>query len=204
VDATYGYYDFKKDVLAWLTAKYGSSVKSGDKAIKIAAGGGRRNADVVVALEYRDYQSYVSATNNRYVSGIQFFTGQGVEITNYPGLHSSSCTAKHQATQSRFKRTVRVFKNARSKLVSLGRIPDGLAPSYYIEGLLSNVPNGRFVNSLGDTFVNCVNWLVDSDRSQLVCAHGRYYLLNPSSPVTWRAEQCARFLDEVSWLWNNW
>jgi len=44
------------------------------------------------------------------------------QIINYPKQHSASCTAKHQATQSRFKPMVRALKNMRTRMVSVGAI----------------------------------------------------------------------------------
>ncbi|WP_234632064.1 nucleotidyltransferase domain-containing protein [Agrobacterium vitis] len=53
--ATYGYFQFKSDVLAVLRRKFGENVIAGDKAIQIPAVGSRRKADVIVANEYRKY-----------------------------------------------------------------------------------------------------------------------------------------------------
>ena len=50
-------------------------------------------------------------------------------------------------------------------------IADDLAPSYFIEGMLYNVPSGHFTNNYSDTFVQCFSWLHNTDRSKLVCAH---------------------------------
>lgn len=44
----------------------------------------------------------------------------------------------------------RVFKNMRSRLVESGLIEAGTAPSYFIEGLLYNVPNEKFTTSYQD------------------------------------------------------
>lgn len=55
---------------------------------------------------------------------------------------STQCTAKHQATNSYFKPTVRAMKNMRTKLVEDGRIGNETAPSYCIEGMVWNVREG--------------------------------------------------------------
>ena len=64
----------------------------------------------------------------------------------------------------------RIFKNMRTRMAADGLIADGLAPSYYIEGLLYNAPNEQFGGIYTDTFCNCVNWLAKADKSKLVCA----------------------------------
>ena len=47
----------------------------------------------------------------------------------------------------------------RSMLVDDGVIADGIAPSYYIEGLLHNLPNPNFVADQSDTVYNILKWL---------------------------------------------
>jgi len=79
-----------------------------------------------------------------------------------------------------------------------------LAPSYFIEGMLYNVPSSNFGSTYSDTFAAAINWLLKADRSQLVCANEQYYLLNPTSSVTWRAENCSAFLDAAVKFWNEW
>lgn len=203
-DATYDYFAFKKDVMTLLKDKYGDSVKPGNKAIKIKANDSRRNADVLVSVQYKEYYKFLNIYDQRLATGICFFTADNTRIANYPKQHSENCTAKHQATNARFKPMVRVFKNLRGKLVADGIIKDGLAPSYYIEGLLYNVPNDRFVRSYGDAFANCIKWIQGADRSKFVCANEQYYLLREESPVTWRESQCTEFLAAAWKMWEQW
>ena len=63
---------------------------------------------------------------------------------------------------------VRIFKNLRNRLVDSNNIEKGLAPSYYLEGLLYNVPNDKFGSSYVDSFVNVFNYLDDTDRSKFL------------------------------------
>ncbi len=202
--AEYGVFDFKQDVLAHLTGKYGDAVTLGDKAIRIDANGGRRKADVIVAAEYRRYYRFLSLADTSFSAGICFFNANGTRIANYSQQHLANCTTKHQATNDYFKPTVRIFKNVRSRLVETGMIEDGTAPSYFIEGLLYNVPAEHFRNNYADTFVSSVNWLLSADREKFLCANEQYHLLNPASPVTWRAAQCSAFLVAAAKLWNEW
>jgi hypothetical protein len=92
----------------------------------------------------------------------------------------------------------------RNRMIDANYIKEGLAPSYFIEGMLYNAPDSSFGSSYGDTFSAAINWLLKADRSQLVCANEQYYLLNPTSPVTWRAEDCSAFLDAAVKFWNDW
>jgi hypothetical protein len=108
----YSYASWKTDVTNRLKAAFGTDAKPGTKAIKIIANGSRRNADVVVATEFRRYQNFFSFTNQRYVTGICFFSSAGDRIVNYPKQHSDNCTTKHQATKSCFKPMVRILGKA--------------------------------------------------------------------------------------------
>lgn len=203
-NATYSPADFKADVLKVLTDKYGSSVKAGDKAIAIAANGSRRKADVIVAVQFRRYYKFNGIYDQRYDEGICFFDASGRQIVNYPKQHSTNLTAKHQDTGQWLKPMVRVLKNLRGALVEREIIAGGVAPSYYLEGLLYNVPNSQFNGTYVDSLVNCINWIQEADRSQFVCANCQYYLLREGSPVTWRVAQCDQFLGGVTKLWNEW
>src|SRR5690606_3547903 len=98
--ATYELSDFKRDVLKVLEQAYGTDVKEGDKAIQIAARNGRRKTDVIVCSQYRKYQAFQSSSNQAYVEGIMFKTLAGVEMINYPRLHSKNLTEKHKQTNS--------------------------------------------------------------------------------------------------------
>jgi hypothetical protein len=89
-------------------------------------------------------------------------------------------------------------------MIADGKIEKGLAPSYYLEGLLYNVSADKFGANYTTTFVNCYDWLYSADRSNFVCANEQYYLLREGSPVTWRAGKCTQFLDAVADYWRNW
>ena len=196
--------DFKRDVLSVLKTAYGDEVTAGNKAITVPAGSGRRKADVIAALEYRRYLKFNGTWDQTYVEGIVFYTSSWQEIINYPKPHSMNMTTKHQATSSRLKPMVRVVKNMRSKLVGIGSLDAGNAPSYYLEGLLYNVPNSKFGSSYGDSFCEAINWLNDTDRTQLLCANEQYYLLRSGYQTTWEPSKCEKFLSAVSDLWKNW
>lgn len=203
-NSAYSYNAFKADVSKHLTAHYGTAVKPGKKAIFIQANGTRRDTDVLPAAQYRKYHRFSSSTDQSYTDGVVFWTTDGTEIVNYPKQHSTNCTTKHQETNSWFKPTVRILKNMRNAMIDRGYIKDGLAPSYFLEGMLYNVPSAEFGKCYQDCVVNAINWLVKSDRSKLVCANEMYYLLHPTSPVTWRAESLEAYLTAVAKFWKEW
>lgn len=203
-EAPYGFDEFKADVLARLTYRFGDAVTTGTKALSIAAGNGRRKADVVVCVDFRRYLSYENLWSENFVQGICLFTTSGVRIVNFPKQHSAKMTAKHQSTAEWYKPVVRILKNMRNRLVADGSLGATVAPSYYIEGLLYNAPNHLFGKSYGDSFVNIFNWLDGADRSKFVCANEQYILLDGEAHVTWSSANCDQFLTSLRDLWNTW
>ena len=91
----------------------------------------------------------------------------------------------------------------RTKLVNDGVIDKKLAPSYFIEGLLYNVPDDKFKANYADTFIECYNWLQNADRGKFVCPSKQHYLLG-DFPVTWPVANCDQFLEELKNLWTKW
>jgi len=201
---SFSFDDFKAQVQTHLVKRFGSSVKPGNKAIFIQGNGARRDADVLVAVEHRCYTKFSSNSDRSYGSGICFWTTDRTKIVNYPKQHSANCTYKHQMTSNWFKPGVRILKNMRNAMVAAGYLKEGLAPSYFLEGMLYNVPNGSFGKTYEDTIVNALNWIINCDRTKLVCANEQYYLLHPSSPVTWRAESLQTYLDSAVKFWKEW
>ncbi|MEX1127732.1 MAG: nucleotidyltransferase [Vicinamibacterales bacterium] len=199
---TYGYTQFRVDVLKALRSAFGASIDEGPKAVRIKPNSARRSADVVVATQFRRYYRFQGSQNESFSEGICFWSGQ-TQIVNFPKQHSENCTAKHQATAGWFKPMVRILKNMRGRLVDIAAIEKGTAPSYFLEGLLYNVPNDKFGSSYGETFVAALTWILENDRTKFECANERYYLLR-DDPVTWPPASGETFLTKVVELWNNW
>jgi hypothetical protein len=203
VPAQYALSDFKNDVVGWLNKKYPNAVSVGNKAVYIEGNAGRRDADVVIAAEFRRYYGYPAQGTPTYETGLCFFTPDGTRIENFPKQHSERCTSKNQSTNW-FKRTVTTYKNLRNKMIADGDIRHGLAPSYFLEGLLYNVPVAQFGGTYMQNFNDTLNWLAGADRSKFECANGLYYLFHATSSVTWRAENCSAFLNAALRKRDNW
>ena len=201
--AQYSWTQFRQEVIDHLSTIYGSAVQPGKKAIFIAGSGNRRDTDVLPAAQFRRYFRYASAADCTFAEGICFWLPDGTQIVNYPKQHSANCTAKHQQTNSWFKPTVRILKNMRNIMTARGELAEGAAPSYFVEGMLYNVPSDKFGLSYGASIVNALNWLHACDRDTLVCANELYKLLHPTSPVTWRREAFETYLRAVIKFWNK-
>lgn len=204
-DATYTHNDFKRDVIDVLSKKYSSDVKIGSKAVAIAAHGNRRKSDVIIAIQFRRYFKFKSTYNQSYEDGICFYNSAGERIPNYPKQHSGNLTKKNQSTNQWLKPMIRIFKNMRSKLEENGLLGKGIAPSYYLEGLLFNVPDSKFTTNYQTCFVNAMNWIQnDADKKKMVCANKQYYLLWENSYTSWPEANCEAFLNAAIELWNDW
>lgn len=203
ISGTYPYADYRAHVVEALQKSFGAAdVKPDKKAIKIKANGGRRSADVVVATEFRRY--YSGLLGVQVERGICFFNSNDNRIVNYPKQHSANCITKHQATNEWFKPMVRILKNMRTRLVNDGAIQEGSAPSYFLEGLLYNVPNDKFGKSYGETFVAAMTWIIQAQRNKLVCANEQFYLVRDSAAECWPCANCDGFIDAAVEMWNNW
>jgi hypothetical protein len=202
--ATYSYEQFKAEVVANLQRKFGNdSVSVGKKAVNIKGDQHRRSADVVVCYAYREFNSFNLHSCNDFVSGIIFPTPSD-EIINYPKQHSSNLTSQHQITGSMLKPMVRILKNMRSCMVDNNALGEAIAPSYYVEGMFYNVPSEKYVStSFGDTLCNGINWLLQADKSKLVCPNWQYYLLGNSS-VQWNEADYNTVLAALCKLWSEW
>jgi hypothetical protein len=200
---TYGYADFKRDATTYITRLY-NNVNAGKKALYTPGGNsGRRNADVLIASQFRRYYEFKSWQNQRYDEGVCFFPAGGPMIENFPKLHSDNCTTKHQNTKSYFKPMVRIFKNMRNTMIGKGLLADGVAPSYFIEGMLYNVPNDKFGGPYQLTWINCFNHIVTADRDKLVCANYMHWLVRDSSPTSWPVANFNTFIAALKKYWES-
>ena len=203
ITGTYTFNQFRSEVLAWLIQKFGAGVRAGKKAIFIPGNGNRRDADVLVCVEHRDYTAYPSAQGATYYDGVCFWTADGVKIVNYPRQHKENCTTKHQNASTRFKPNIRVWKNMRNAMIDRHLLSVGTAPSYFIEGMLWNVPIECFGSSFQNTFTNISGWLDRCNPTQLVCANERYFLLRDGHPVCWNNADYVTFSTAARKFWDN-
>lgn len=205
-NGTYPYKDFKAHVFETLRNAFGDAVSLSKRAIKIAAKDTRRSADVIVAFEYRRYNRFGGSQDvDAHEKGATFFTSSGSRLINYQKQHSRNLTQKHQGTNGNFKPAIRIFKNLRSKLVTDRMIASDTAPSYFVEGLLYNVPDEKFSGNRSTVVFNVLQWLhAATDRSNFVCANEQYYLLRDGDQVCWPIANGKKFIDTAIELWNAW
>ena len=199
-DATWSLDDFRHEALRALQGGFGpAAVSEGNKSIKISHAHNRIPADVVVCKGNRLYTNAY-----QWIDGIRLYASRDERwIVNYPRLHYDNGAAKNRRVGERFRRTVRMFKNARNRLVTEESITEDLAPSYFIECLVYNAPDLAFKSNLQDTYCDIVNWMTQSDLSGLMCQNGQIPLFG-DSPEQWSLENARVFGSALASLWNNW
>ncbi len=157
-----------------------------------------------LCAQHRRWLSNSDGNENNYVNGIAFWLPDGTQIVNFPKQHADNCTTKHQGTNNRFKPVVRMYKNMRNRMIDDGYLKKGVAPSYFIEGMLSCVPAGQFVGSFQDYFCNTFNWMLKADKTKLVCANGLYLLVFDKAHNCWPTANFDAYMAAAQKYWEDW
>lgn len=205
--AEYGWAEFRADVWQTLKAYYGNGrVSEGDRCIKVDFGPGRIAADVIPANQHRKYGYFYSETVQSYVEGIEFRDRSGAAIVNFPKQHIASGESKNaqERTNGWFKASVRMFKNARNRLIDNQVIPADSCSSYHLECLVYNAPDLLFGRTFQDTFNSILNyWAYTIQPVNCLCQNGITHLFG-TSPVQWNIPQASQFVRGLQNLWQNW
>ncbi|MCO0597277.1 nucleotidyltransferase [Peribacillus butanolivorans] len=202
---TWGVY--KEEVLNTLKNYFGfNNIEIGNKSIKIDTG--VFEADVVPCIQYKKYIDYgYSVESQKYIEGMKFYTTKDSrEVINYPKRHYSFGVEKNQQTGELYKKSVRIFKNIKSRLVDSDKLDKSTAPSYFVENLLFNVPNDKFVrNNYSQTIFNILKWLDDNrnNLSSFICQNGMVNLFG-TTQEQWDESDAKIFINECISLWNEW
>jgi len=198
--ASYSWEDFRKDVISALKEKNSLTAKPGKKCIKVETP--YLDADVVVCMQYRLYEKYQNSENQQFIEGMTFRAGEEW-IINYPKEHDKNGTTKAKNTSGNYYPTVRIFKNIKSKLINDEVITSKNAPSYFIECLLYNVPNDKFVSNRATTTHDVLEYLGNNDISEFMCQNEIIDLFG-DNPDQWNLKNAKKFIDKSIMLWNNW
>ncbi|MFC2072025.1 nucleotidyltransferase [Chloroflexota bacterium] len=185
------WHSFRDQVMKALRIAYGNkAVTSGRKSIKLAKGQIPASADVVVTLHSENGITFYLASEHRWV-------------VSYPQQHHSKGLKKERSTNNRYKRTIRMFKAARNHLLKNNKIKDGMAPSYFIECLLYNVPDNLFKESISQSYIDIIGYLTNKDLRQFKCQNGVRELFGQSKDL-WNIDKAQNFIKELRLLWKTW
>lgn len=205
-DATLTLQEFRNQVLLQLQQRFPGMVTDGNKAIKVGGDGQRLNADVLVCNQFRHWTNFEGSYTyqHNYHKGIVFRTQkEGRQVINFPDPHYDNGVSKHQNSREWFKPTVRMIKNARRQLYEQGVIRQGSAPSYFVQCLLYNVPDGCFGNTNQESYRDVLEYLESADLSGFVCQNGIQQLFGPS-PDQWDELEARQLIRGLRKLWDEW
>lgn len=179
---------FRDHALEAMRARFGKSVKSGRKTLKVPKGKIPADADLVVTTGYKQGIGFYMSDERRWV-------------VSFPQQHHARGLKKEKATNKRFKRTTRMFKAARNRLVDKKVLTKDAAPSYFIECLLYNVPNALFARKLAPTYAGIIDWLKTDKLKDFECQNGQVPLFGPR-PEQWSQKKARRFVKALKELWE--
>ncbi len=202
-EGTDKYGNFRQLIINSLISKFGNeAVTVGNKSIKIHSNTYRVEADVVPAFQYRNYRWDTKNDVNNFYEGIKFFSSDGLEIINYPNLQYNNGVKKNDATQRKFKRTVRLFKRIKNRMVEEGLPVPNSIKSFFIECLIYNVPNQFFTTNtswndiLRDSIIHIHNSTIDLQKCKnLIEVNEMFYLFHSSRK--WNIEDTNLFAKQM-------
>lgn len=179
---------FRRHALRAVRARFGDDASSGRKTLKIKKGRLPADADLVVTLRYRGGIAFYLSDERRWVA-------------SFPQQHHQWGSKKEKATSQRFKRTIRMFKAARNRLVEKKVFAKDAAPSYFIECLLYNVPDGLFKPKLAPTYTGIIGWLKKTKLDGFQCQNGKVALFGPGQEQ-WTVQKAQAFIKALQGLWE--
>lgn len=206
IPATYRWANLRDDTFSALQGHFkNNAVHFGKKSIKVRTPYGNKESDVVPAIQFRKYSKFISTNDMLAHWGIQFFDSQGNAVVNYPKYHIDRGVDKNSddRTAGQYKATVRIFKNLRTYMVDHGLLADKVAPSYFIECLLHNVPDNLFIGQYSATVPAIINHLMNTPHAPFLCQNGVTKLIGPGS-TEWPEKDFVTFISTASVIWENW
>ncbi|MCA1382714.1 hypothetical protein [Bradyrhizobium sp. BRP23] len=81
-------------------------------------------------------------------------------------------------------------------------LAEGIAPSYFIEGMLWNVPNDRFFGNYREMWAACFNWVNSNDPSNLTTGSGMHWLVRDNENVCWPSANFQTFTAALKKYWE--
>lgn len=206
--AAYDWPEFRRDVVTALTNYYGATSidATGNKSIKLLPGPGRLKADVVPVINYRKYNYFYGIGSHSAEEGVKFYhRTTNRAIVNFPEHHYQNGVSKNSddRTGGRFKPTVRIFKNMRNYLIDNGKLAKGIAPSYFLQSLVYNVPDEHFDGDHNATTFAVLKYLYQNPVSGFVCQNEQHSLFGDTEEQ-WNTEHADQTVGALAELWDGW
>ncbi len=203
--ATYKFGSYKNDVERALVNCFGrANVKRGNKAFDVNESSNRIDIDAVPCFTFRQYYHEIGTGKLYYHEGIALIPDNTHHlITNFPIQQFNNGVSKNNATNRRFKKTVRIVKNLRHEMEETGFASSRVMVSFLIESLIWNVPNNLFYTaSLSEMIQGVITYLWNCTQTVATCnswkeVNGIKYLFHDSQ--SWTCSQVNQFIIDA---WN--
>lgn len=197
--------NFKRGLFYYIQNSNNFNFKLGNKTIKYEGNINYVPADIVPCAYYKGSQLGAP------VGTILYDTNLGKYFVNYPKQHYDNGKLKSSLTNENFKKTVRMFKNARNYAVKKNILSsENIAPSYFLECLIYNVPNNAFKGNESDIFFNVLKWLCDNRQNleSLKCQNQIQklfgYDISNTTYNKWNTSNAIDFIGAITYIWNKW
>ena len=204
-DPEYGWRQFRRDVRSALAGTFGDSrVREGKKTWKLVMESPEIPVDVVVAVRYLTYTEYSDQRSYTRTEGLGLYLpAESRWAINYPHLHRRNGVEKEKTTNWWFRRTIRMFKNARAQLVEDGRLGPDTARSYHIECLLYNVPNRLLAGPYQSAYSSGLYWLRDNDLTGFA-SQDKQVLVFDRGPDSWNERDARTLINTLVRQYEDW
>jgi hypothetical protein len=166
-DSSYGFSEYKNDVYNALVRKFGANdVTRNDKCLTVKERPSRIVTDVVPTLKYNRHEN--SGTTN---VGAKFISDKGIPIICFPLQHIAHGVNKNSLTTKKFKRTTRLFRKIRYKMIDDRVAVSDNITSFLLECLVWNVPNSIFNENRTWTEIlrNAIIYLYNNTDEKNLC-----------------------------------
>lgn len=179
----YNFDQLKEDTKSALTQSFGTSVKRKNKCIQVDGNTNRITADVIPCFVLKRYATLSSIE----AEGIKFYSDDNKEIMSFPNQHYANGTNKTNQTYRLYKRMVRILKVINYRLIDDRRISDSLISSFFIECLVYNVPNSKFISgNYSQTLRNVIGQIYHDmkENANYTEVNELFWLFSSRSPRT--------------------
>ena len=204
-ESEYGWRRFRRDVLKAVTDSFGASrVREGKKTLKLVMESPEIPVDLVVAVRNLKYTEYSGQRSYKYTEGMGLYLPtEGRWTVSYPHMHRRNGVLKEKSTNWRFRRCIRMFKNARAQLVEESRLGPNTARSYQIECLLHNVPDNKLAGTHQSAYSSALYWLRGSELSRFSCQNKLVPMFD-SAPDSWNEKDARTLIDALIKQYEDW
>lgn len=201
VEFDYSLKDFKEDIYQKFLDEFASQdVLKSNRAIEIVKN--KYNPLTVDVLPAFKFIKKDEETGKDIQSLIIYESITDKYVLSFPALHSFNLDKKDKNTNGAFKKMVRSFRRFTNYLINKEILPIGIAPGYFIDCLLSNVPDNLFKGTLDEMWVKVLNFLKLSNLNPFLCVHKQFKMFN-NTYDGWTIPDATMVIDALSYYYFN-